>query len=135
MLQHTNKQTNFSERIGNRNVKKSRPSIPDTPECSEDSVFNLLVNGSEILAPSAKAPLIPKELNSFTNLINQTEEIGPEVEEKNDEKPTNHVPIDWSLKTKLRLLSKTPIVGSRLKSSEEASGITGYLINGFASIF
>lgn len=119
---------NSSERIGNPNVKKSRTSIPDTPECSEDSVFNLLVNGSETLAPSAKAPLIPKELNSFINLINQTEEIGSEVEENNDEKPTNHVPIDWSLKTKMRLLSKTPIVGSRLKSSEEASGITRYLI-------
>lgn len=124
----------FSERIGNQNIKKSRPSIPDTPECSEDSVFNLLVNGSEITTTSAKAPLIPKELNSFTNLINQTEEIGPEIEEK-IEKPTNHVPIDWSLKTKMRLLSKTPIVGSRLKSSEEASGITGYVIECLVYIF
>lgn len=67
--------------------------------------------------------------------MNQTEKICSEVEENKDEKPTNHVPIDWSLKTKLRLLSKTPIVGSRLKSSEEASGITGYLIVWLAYIF
>lgn len=92
------------------------------------------MNGSEKLASSTKAPLISKELNSFTNLINQTEAIGSEVEENNGEKPTNHVPIDWSLKTKMRLLSKTPIVGSRLKSSEEASGITGYLIECLAYI-
>lgn len=117
---------NFSERIGN-GVKKSRPSIAETVELSsEDSVFNLLANGNGIIAPISKAPLNSKELNSFSNLINQTEEIIElDVEENVEEKPTNHVPIDWSLKTKLRLLSKVPIVGGRLKSSEEASGITG----------
>lgn len=94
---------------------------------SEDSVFDLLANVVEVKPKSA---LSTKETNSFTNLLHQnddddvgvTEEAGDSDQE---EKPTNHVPIDWSLKTKLRLLSKNPIPGSRLKCNEEASGITG----------
>lgn len=62
-------------------------------------------------------------------MINQTNDPiadDYEPEESEEGKPTSHVPIDWSLKTKIRLLSTKPIPGSRLKSNEEASGITGY---------
>lgn len=96
---------------------------------SEDSVFNLLANANDIASTASKAPLNNKEPNSFANLINPTDEFDiNSVEQVNEEKPTSHVPIDWSLKTKLRLLCKNPIPGSRLKCNEEASGITGYVI-------
>lgn len=116
----------FSERFTS-DKKKPRQSFPDTTEyVSEDSVFNLLANANEIAATTSKAPLNNKELSSFANLINQTDELDTDlVEQTDEEKPTSHVPIDWSLKTKLRLLSKNPIPGSRLKCNEEASGITG----------
>lgn len=107
--------------------KRPRQSTLDITECvSEDSMFNLLANQT---APTAnKPPLNNKEPNSFTNLLSQTDEFDTETGESDEEKPTNHVPIDWSLKTKLRLLSKNPIPGSRLKCNEEASGITGYVL-------
>ncbi|GBP76393.1 Protein downstream neighbor of son homolog [Eumeta japonica] len=39
-----------------------------------------------------------------------------------------HLPIDWTLKTRLKLMSPKPFAWNRqLKASEEASGITGYL--------
>lgn len=115
----------FSERFAS-DKKKPRHSLPDTTEyVSEDSVFNLLANANEIDPSTSKAPLIKKE-PSFANLINQTDEFDIDPVEQTDEgKPTSHVPTDWSLKTKLRLLSKSPIPGSRLKCNEEASGITG----------
>lgn len=90
---------------------------------SEDSVFNLLASVNEIPTTS-KTPLNKKETN-FTNLLSQDDEFASNSVETEEEKPTSHVPIDWSLKTKLRLLSKNPIPGGRLKCNEEASGITG----------
>lgn len=111
--------------------KKSRQSTPDTTEyVSEDSVFDLLANVNEIAPVKAKTALSTKETNSFTNLLHQNDDDDVGVTEEaadsdQEEKPTNHVPIDWSLKTKLRLLSKNPIPGGRLKCNEEASGITG----------
>lgn len=88
-------------------------------------MFNLLANANEN-ATTSKPPLINKEPNSFANLINQVDEFDLDAVEPSEEgKPTSHVPTDWSLKTKLRLLSKNPIQGSRLKCNEEASGITG----------
>lgn len=117
----------FSERLTS-NKKKPCHSFPDTTEyVSEDSVFNLLANATEIASNAPKTPLNNKEANSFTNLLSQNDEFETEdVVETEEEKPTSHVPIDWSLKTKLRLLSKNPIPGGRLKCNEEASGITGY---------
>lgn len=109
--------------------KKSRQSTPDTTEyVSEDSVFDLLANVNEIEPIKGKSALSIKETNSFTNLLNQNDDddgVTEAGDSEQEEKPTNHVPIDWSLKTKLRLLSKNPIPGSRLKCNEEASGITG----------
>lgn len=90
---------------------------------SEDSVFNLLANVNE-LPTTSKTPLSSKVPN-FTNLLSQDDDSELNTIEIEEEKPTSHVPIDWSLKTKLRLLSKNPIPGSRLKCNEEASGITG----------
>lgn len=95
---------------------------------SEDSVFDLLANVDEIVPAKGKLTLNVKETNSFTNLLSQNDDFDSVTEtddSEQEEKPTNHVPIDWSLKTKLRLLSKNPIPGSRLKCNEEASGITG----------
>lgn len=92
---------------------------------SEDSVFNLLANVDELAPVCSKTPLNSKEPNSFINLINQTDDVDTDAVETEGDKPTSHMPIDWTLKTKIRILSKNPIPGSRLKCNEEASGITG----------
>lgn len=113
----------FSQR-GISNVKKFKKNTPESSDfASEDSVFNLLANGNQ--CTNSKKPLNAKDLQSFANLIAQQDDIDSDIDETEIQKPTNHVPIDWSLKTKLRILSNVPIPGSRLKSSEEASGITG----------
>ncbi len=51
-----------------------------------------------------------------------------EIEEETDKQvPTKYVPVDWSLKTKLRILSPTAVQGNGLKISG-ASGVTRYEI-------
>lgn len=96
---------------------------------SEDSVFNLLAANSNPSAKvtASKKSMNAKEMHSFANFIaQQNDDIEPDIEEEL-QKPTNHVPVDWSLKLKLRILSNVPIQGGRLKSNEEASGITGFV--------
>lgn len=76
-----------------------------------------------------KKQMNAKGMHSFANLIaQQHDDIESDIEEE-VQKPTNHVPVDWSLKLKLRILSNVPIPGGRLKSNEEASGITGFVSN------
>lgn len=104
---------------------------------SEDSIFNLLAASSNNTSPdevidkpnsSNKKPLASKDLQSFTNLILQNNDITSDNDDAEElQKPTSHVPVDWGLKTKLRILSTVNIPGSRLKSNEEASGITGFV--------
>lgn len=89
-----------------------------------------MANVDETASVKGKSALNTKETNSFTNLLNQNDnddDVTETEDSDQEEKPTNHVPIDWSLKTKLRLLSKDLIPGSSnsLKCNEEASGITG----------
>lgn len=123
----------FSSERRNGVAKKPKEDFAEPNDfASEDSVFNMLATESNqstfdgIAAIStAKKPLSAKEMNTFTNLMGKPiDDIESDIEEEM-QIPTNHVPIDWSLKLKLRLLSNTPISGSRLKSNEEASGITG----------
>lgn len=48
------------------------------------------------------------------------------VIQKITEQKFKHLPIDWALKTKVRLMSPKPFAWTaKLKASEEASGITG----------
>lgn len=98
---------------------------------SEDSVFSLLAANSNpsMSMGASKRPMNAKEMHSFANLIDQQQhdDIESDIDEE-VQKPTNHVPVDWSLKLKLRILSNIPIPGGRLKSNEEASGITGFVI-------
>lgn len=44
-----------------------------------------------------------------------------------EQKPTAHVPIDWSVNTRIRILSSTPISANGLKTNQEASGITSFV--------
>lgn len=58
----------------------------------------------------------------FSTLINSNE-----ISEDNDRQiPTKYVPVDWALKTKLRILSPTAVQGNGLKISG-ASGVTRYI--------
>lgn len=96
---------------------------------SEDSVFSLLAASSNQskTATAPKKPMNTKETHSFANLISQQhhDDNDSDIEEEKELHATSHLPVDWSLKSKLRLLSDIPIPGGRLKSNEEASGITG----------
>lgn len=41
--------------------------------------------------------------------------------------PTPYLPMDWSIKSRLRLLCRTQIPGNNLKTNQEASGLTSFV--------
>lgn len=121
----------YSERR-NGDSKRTRDELVESNDfASEDSVFRLLAaNSNQTKTTNApKRQLTAKEMHSFAIISQQQhDDIESDIEEEEEEqKPTTHLPVDWSLKSKLRILSDVPIPGGRLKSNEEASGITGFV--------
>lgn len=77
------------------------------------------ISQCSITSNTARTEDDPKSSSfAFTNV----NEIG---ENENQQVPTKYVPVDWSLKTKLRILSPTAVQGNGLKISG-ASGVTRY---------
>ncbi|XP_076662127.1 humpty dumpty [Halictus rubicundus] len=106
---------------------KKRPNI--TPTELETSNDNTLFELLKIEAPKkALGDLNPIESPlTFSNILSKMEgnKINPDVETPKGEK---YFPIDWTLKTKMRFMSpKTFPWNSKLKTSEEASGTTGFV--------
>lgn len=120
---------NFSRRE-TISSKKPKSEEIETNDISEDSIFNLLTGTNHTKTPLASANRLSVNkndtLHSFANLLVQDDTANDGDDgECEQQTVTTHVPVDWSLKTKLRLLSNTAIPGARLISTEEASGITG----------
>lgn len=142
----------YSTRTDSNPNKRSRTSADPPPQpdnTNDDSIFKLLAseqqrpprtsNQENDTKPSSSTspnshPLhatttacttsIPSS-TSFLNLI--APEITAADDEANHQTPTAHVPIDWSLKTKIRLLTLSPLTGTGLKTCQEASGITSFV--------
>lgn len=85
---------------------------------SEDTIFEILANREICETPNLEANL-QEVYSAFQN------DQSVAVVEKQIIHP--HLPIDWSLKTKLRILSKVQVFGNQLKMNQEASGLTGFV--------
>ncbi|XP_059614391.1 protein downstream neighbor of son homolog [Phlebotomus argentipes] len=87
----------------------------------EDTLFQLLHN-SEIPKASNANLEAPLESKNFLDNAQWYSE-----EEEPLEKLYKYLPVDWSIKTRLRLLTPKPILAGNLKTSQEASGLTSFI--------
>lgn len=127
----------FYSRRESISSKKTKTDEPETNDfTSEDSIFNLLASASVAesnsktpLQSNNRKPLERTNILSFASLINEGEVSEVETDDASCPTATSHVPIDWSLKTKLRIsvYGDAVIPVTNLKSNEEASGVTGYV--------
>ncbi|XP_041977627.1 protein downstream neighbor of son homolog isoform X2 [Aricia agestis] len=108
----------------NKKIKLDKPTPLE--ESSDKTLF-------QILKLPAKVPEKPSQdvdtekLSTFSNLL-QKFTADHTVKTPVGEPKYNHLAIDWALKTKLRVMSPKPFPWtSKLKASEEASGITGFV--------
>lgn len=115
-------------------IGSKKPKItPSITYESSESIFSL-IKESELSEPCQIAGVTPISKHSTNNARNTddakstsfTLTNADEIEEnENQQVPTKYVPVDWSLKTKLRILCPTAVQGNGLKTSG-ASGITRY---------
>lgn len=132
----------FYSRRESISSKKTKTNEPETNDCtSEDSMFNLLASASApnatvsgnsttaLLQSNNRNPAERADIRLFASLINVDEAREVETGGASCSSATSHVPIDWSLRTKLRLsvYGNAVIPVTNLKSHEEASGVTGYV--------
>lgn len=95
-------------------------------ESNDKTLFALLKLPAQIVEKPPQE-IDSKKLTNFSNLL-QKFTAEHSVETQHVEKKYKYLPIDWALKNKLRLMSPKPFAWtSKLKASEEASGITGFV--------
>ncbi|XP_013181992.1 PREDICTED: protein downstream neighbor of son homolog [Papilio xuthus] len=116
----------FSKFSAESNKKQKLESGRQIEESSDNTLFALLKLPTNV-ADKPPVKVDTEKLSTFSNLL-QKYTADHTVETKIVEEKHNHLPIDWALRTKLRLMSAKPFAWTAtLKASEEASGITGFV--------
>ncbi|KAL5291176.1 DONSON family protein [Megaselia abdita] len=128
-------------------TKKRQKTIHVADISEDDSLFNLInakSNSSVKETPPQAAPnpilISKKDSISFSQenvrRLFESKSKGFLEEEDEDEDAhnliqkqtyTKHLPVDWSIKSRLRMFSEIPLPNTNLKSNQEASGITSFV--------
>lgn len=96
----------------------------------DESIFELLSKTTAKEVPNIEAPLAKPLETRFR--IDQQQQLfvdptaAPVVQEP-VQIPCKHLPIHWSIKSRLRLVCKTAIPGNNLRTNQEASGLTSFV--------
>lgn len=91
----------------------------------EDSIFELIHNTKSKPTPNIEA-LTPDDIIKQATEYTLTDDEERE-EEKEEINTVTVIPIDWSLKSKIRILAPTMIISNTQTSGVKASGITGFV--------
>uniref|UniRef100_A0A182LZG6 Protein downstream neighbor of son homolog n=1 Tax=Anopheles culicifacies TaxID=139723 RepID=A0A182LZG6_9DIPT len=98
-------------------------------EAGERTIFDLLNKPATTPAvpnlevPSAKPAIDQRFLQEHCPIV---QSLAAEPEEETI-KASNLAPIHWSIKSKMRIICRTPIPGTNLKTNQEASGLTSFV--------
>lgn len=93
----------------------------DFDDTSNQTLFKLLHLSNTCIRENCNS------ITSFNEALNSIKDAPKEQVQIVKAKGESWIPVDWSLKTKLRFLSSVPFVwNQKLKISEEASGVTGF---------
>ncbi|KAI8435247.1 hypothetical protein MSG28_003593 [Choristoneura fumiferana] len=94
---------------------------------SNDKTLFALLNLPAKVSDKPAQELETNKLATFSNLL-QRYTAEHSAEPKVEEKRCKYLPIDWALTSRVRLMSPKPFAWTaKLKASEEASGITGFV--------
>lgn len=114
-------------RNSDQDVKRLRQEL----ECdSNNTIFELLHNTESKATPNIEAPNHEQPKPETNGRIDPTyydDDEDEKFSEVEPPKPTKTFPLDWSIKSRVRILCKTIVVNNKLTSGEEASGLTGFV--------
>lgn len=98
----------------------------------EDTIFELIHN----TAPQSSTPNV-EAIDERVKVNQRTDELSnlhieDDIVEDEDEKSSKiyklkELPVDWSIKSRLRITTKAQIIPNSLKSSQTASGLTAFV--------
>uniref|UniRef100_A0A1B0A1N1 Protein downstream neighbor of son homolog n=1 Tax=Glossina pallidipes TaxID=7398 RepID=A0A1B0A1N1_GLOPL len=81
--------------------------------------------------PPAKLVLQPFDPKAFSELLRKSTSAQSAADDEDvnldDQKITKHLPIDWSLKTRVRFFCRNELPSTQLKTSQLASGLTSFV--------
>ncbi|XP_011314860.1 protein downstream neighbor of son homolog [Fopius arisanus] len=111
--------------------KRSKDDLEPDLEASTDSVlFELMKGQASTVQNDENVEPKPTESPSlsFSSALSKLQSLDNYVVESEDPKGVSYIPIDWSLNTKVRFMSLKPFPwNGKLKTSEQASGTTGFV--------
>lgn len=106
--------------------KRQKDITPPELETSNDNTLFELLNIKAPKAAQVDDNNVASPLN-FKSVLSKLEN-GASTTEVETQKGEKYIPIDWTLKTKMRFMSLKPFPwNSKLKTSEEASGTTSFV--------
>lgn len=110
----------------NETCKKQKDEVSAGLEISNDNtlfeLFHLNVQQEKRTADASVNSSL-----TFADVLSKLESTA-HTADANVPKGEKHIPIDWTLKTKMRFMSPKPFPwNGKLKTSEEASGTTGFV--------
>ncbi|XP_046630165.1 protein downstream neighbor of son homolog isoform X2 [Neodiprion virginianus] len=115
----------FSKNVTTFKKHKTTPLTAQELEASSDTTLFELLNiqkSGNTDKPGQNTPL------SFSSVLTKLENGYAEEEPTPAPQGNNYIPIDWTLNTKMRFMSPKPFAwNGKLKTSEEASGTTGFV--------
>uniref|UniRef100_A0AAG5DCG1 Downstream neighbor of son n=1 Tax=Anopheles atroparvus TaxID=41427 RepID=A0AAG5DCG1_ANOAO len=120
------KRKNPFSRATENNAKRQKEDNPAHIATGEDSIFELLSKTRAPEVPQIEAPMGKPFVQQ--RLLQQcpVEQTLPELVEE-PPKTSKLAPIHWSIKSKLRIICRTSIPGTNLKTNQEASGLTSFV--------
>ncbi|KAK0178992.1 hypothetical protein PV327_007820 [Microctonus hyperodae] len=116
----------FLKNDTSKKLKDTNDKITPNIDTSTDSVlFELMKNKSTI----NKVEQHNSNSNlSFTSVLSKLEINEATLPQPEEIKGESYIPIDWTLNTKMRFMSPKPFAwNGKLKTSEQASGTTGFV--------
>uniref|UniRef100_A0A336LZX7 CSON012986 protein n=1 Tax=Culicoides sonorensis TaxID=179676 RepID=A0A336LZX7_CULSO len=90
----------------------------------DDTIFELLANSK---IEEAKNIEVTSDDQNVFDMQHGVEDANDVDLQENKQIPTPYLPIDWTIKSRLRLLCRTQIPGNNLKTNQEASGTTSFV--------
>lgn len=99
-----------------------------TPIKSKGTIFDEIHNKDNKVAANLEAPLTsPRKCVRDLNTVSFLDDDDDQASDAELTKPMKDLPIDWSIKSRMRIVCRTQIVNNTLKSTQEASGLTGFV--------
>ncbi|XP_034840439.1 protein downstream neighbor of son homolog [Maniola hyperantus] len=126
ILNRDKRKNPFSKSNVEQNKRAKLEKASELDQSNDKTLFALLKLPAKV-TDKHSLEVDTQKLATFSNLLQKfTAEHA--VETHIVEKKYKHLTIDWALKTKIRLMSAKPFPWTtKLKASEEASGITGFV--------